>query len=324
MTQEATKPVGGPADWWAKAQAMKWPVVVLVALVGLFNSNLAKDLNAVINKPDITAPDGSTQPAPITQEEMANLFAKTLETVLPKLLPKPKEETKPTPPVVVKDEPKPVSPNPVVPDKPVVDTGELAISVTDEQGKPITGIVEAGQLFRVSPKNAKGKVAWQASKNGPVRLVASTDGTEHFGYLEDGQWIDFALTDFEQQKQVTLRITCNQGPQPPPVVDNTKPVPSKGPVSLFVLYDKNLPASAAAIMTSTDVWNSFKANGSEWRFLNTSDQTVLGMKIKSDNGNTEIPSLIVYEKASMRLLSTQPLPLTTEALISVVKKHTGG
>jgi hypothetical protein len=322
MTQEATKPDN--PSFLQQLYSMRWPAVVFVAVVGLFFPSLAKEYDKVLNKPDVVDIDGSTQPAPITQEEMANLFAKTLETVLPKLLPKPKEETKPAPPVVVKDEPKPVSPNPVVPDKPIVDGGELAISVTDEQGKPIAGTVEAGQLFRVSPKNAKGKVAWQASKNGAVRLVASTDGTEHFGYLEDGQWIDFALTDFEQQKQVTLRITCNQGPQPPPVVDNTKPVPSKGPVSLFVLYDKNLPASAAAIMTSTDVWNSFKANGSDWRFLSVADQTVLGMKVKDDNGNTQIPSLLIYERASMRLLSTQPLPLTTEALISVVKKHTGG
>jgi len=321
MTQEAPKPASGPADWWTKIQAMKWPVVVIVALVGLFNSNLAKDLNSVINKPDVVAPDGSTTPAPITQEEMANLFAKTLETVLPKLLPKPKDESKPSPAVVVKDETKPVSPVPVAPDK---GTGELAISVTDEQGKPITGSVEAGQMFRVSPKNAKGKVAWQASKNGPVHLLASTDGTEYFGYLEDGQWIDFALTDFEQQKQVTLRITCNQGPQPPPVVDDNKPAPVKGPVSLFVLYDKNISASAASILTATDVWDSFKSDGSEWRFVNALDDTDLAKKVKADGAGTEIPSLLLYEKASMKFIKAQPLPLTTEALISVVKKHTGG
>ena len=29
---------------WEAIRDMKWPVVVLVALVGLFNSNLAKDL----------------------------------------------------------------------------------------------------------------------------------------------------------------------------------------------------------------------------------------------------------------------------------------
>lgn len=324
---------------WEAIRDMKWPVVVLVALVGLFNSNLAKDLGDALNKPDIVAPDGSTKPAELTQEEISNLIVKTLETVLPKLLPKP--DSKPPVTTVVNpvtpDAPKPSPVTPVTPDKAdgsktvVTDDGLLGILVTNEEGRIITAsTVDAGQLFRVSAKNAKGKVAWQTSKHGDVRILASTDGSEYFGYLKDGQWVEFGLTDFGAQKQVSLRISCNQGPQPPPVdpvepvVDNTKPVPSKGPVSLFVLYDKNLSAEAAAIMTATDVWNSFKTNGSEWRFVNKDDSTVLGMKVKNDNGNTEIPSLIVYEKASMRLLSAQPLPLTTEALVAVVKKYTGG
>jgi len=323
---------------WEVVRDMKWPIVVLVALVGLFNSNLAKDLGDALNKPDIIAPDGSTKPADITPEEINNLIVKTIEAVLPKLLPKPDGKTTPVTPVVTPVAPDPTKPVPVTPVTPdsktiVTDDGLLGILVTNEEGRVVTAsTVDAGQLFRVSAKNAKGKVAWQTSKHGDVRILASTDGTEYFGYLKDGQWIEFGLTDFGSQKQVSLRISCNQGPQPPPVdpvtpvepvVDNTNPVPSKGPVSLFVLYDKNLPASAAAILTSTDVWNSFKKDGSEWRFIAVSDESVLGMKIKNDNGSTKIPSLLIYEKASMSLLASQPLPRTIEEVVSVVTSYTG-
>lgn len=323
---------------WEALRDMKWPLVVLVALVGLFNSNLAKDLGDALNKPDIVAPDGSTKHQELTQEEINNLIAKTIDAVLPKLLPK----DQPKPVVVTPDKPKPVSPDPVtpvVPDKTdpkvVTDDGLLGIQITNEEGRVITAsTVDAGQLFRVSAKNAKGKVAWQPVKHGDIHLVATTDGTEYAGYLQSGQWIDFGLTDYGSQKQVSMRISCNQGPMPPPVdpvvVDPVGPPPAPKPVvantavSLYVLYNKDISADAAMIMTSTDLWDSFKKNGSEWRFVNSDDDTAIAEKIKADGAGTTVPSLLIYEKFSMKLLKVQPLPLTTDALSSVVKQYTGG
>ena len=317
---------------------MKWPVVVLVALVGLFNSNLAKDLGDALNKPDIVAPDGSTKHQELTQDEINNLITKTIDAVLPKLLPK----DPPKPPVVTPDKTKPVSPDPVSPvvvdkiePKVVTDDGLLGIQITNEEGRVITAsTVDAGQLFRVSAKNAKGKVAWQPVKHGDIHLVASTDGTEYAGYLQSGQWIDFGLTDYGSQKQVSMRISCNQGPMPPPVdpvvVDPVGPQPAPVPpvtkavVSVFVLYNKDISADAATIMTATDVWDSFKKNGSEWRFVNSEDDTAIAEKIKADGTGTSVPSLLIYERSSMKLLKAQPLPLTVDELRSVVHQYTGG
>lgn len=338
MTQDAPTP---QKSKWEAIRDMKWPLVVLVALIGLFNSNLAKDFGDVLNKPDVVAPDGTVRPPDLTQEEINKLIVKTIDAVLPKLLP---NKDKTAPPVVTPDNTKPVTPPPVVVDKPEdakpvgppvkpePADGVLAIMITDETGKQITASdVDAGVLFRVSPKNAVGKVGWIAVKHGDVRLIASSTETEYAGYLNKNSWVDFTLVDYGSQKQVSLRIACNQGPIPPPV-DNTEPVVGPQPkppvtgtaVSLYVLYNKDVSADAAMILTSTDVWDSFKKNGSEWRFINSDDDTAIAAKIKMDGAGTSIPTLLIYDKASTKLLKVQPLPLTTEALTSVVRQYTGG
>lgn len=333
---------------WELLRDMKWPVVALVALIGLFNSNLSKDFGDALNKPDIVAPDGTVKPQPLTQEEINNLIVKTIDAVLPKLLPN-KDKAGPAPvvPVITPDKTKPVSPDSVVidkpdntkpvgpPVKPEPTDGVLAIMITDETGKQITASdVDAGVLFRVSPKNAAGKVDWVAVKHGDVRLIASTSGTEYAGYLTKGSWVDFTLVDYWSQKQVSLRISCNQGPMPPPVdpvvIDTVEPKPAPQPVvtnavvSLYVLYNKDISADAAMIMTSTDVWDSFKKNGSDWRFVNSDDDTDIAEKIKADGAGTTVPSLLIYDRVSAKLLRVMPLPTSTSALVSAVAPFIGG
>lgn len=261
----------------------------------------------------------------MTPEQWANIIAEVIKLVRPEPLPNP-----PKPPVTPpdgKDDPEVVPPNPEPP------TGLLEIVVSDEAGKPITSpSVEAGQLFRVSAKGATGSIGWQPVKHGPVKLSASVDGTEYTGYLTTGQWVDFGLTDFGSKKQLSIRISCNQGPMPPPPVtpdDGQAPAPQPPPVkpgkvSLIVLYDATtITPDTAIVLNALPVWQSFTTDGHDWRFVNTEDDTLLGQRTKKDASGTTIPALLIYDKQSQSKLSSQPLPMTTEELISVVKGYSG-
>lgn len=301
---------------WSKIKTMGWPVALLVALIGLYDQKIAEDVNKAINKPDIVAPDGSTKPAPIDMKDLSNVVTDIVNKILDKnKQEKPDAVTPPTP-----------SPGPVKPTD-----GVLAIALTDEAGKAITAsTVDPGLLFRVSAKNATGKVAWQPVKHGDIHLMSSTDGTEFVGYLQPGQWVDFGLTDFGSQKQVSMRISCNQGPQPPPAPDTVDPPAphppvEKSAVSLIVLYDRlTVTPDHAIVLNDVEFWDSFKAAGNTWRFLNNNDDTLLAQTAKKDRGDTVMPTLLIYNQTTQKLLKAMPLPSTKDEIKSVVNFFAGG
>lgn len=307
-----------------------WPLAIILMLMqakGWITPEFADRLKGVINPPPVVVPDETPvtdgNVGKMTPEQWADLIAEVLKLVRPEPLPNP-----PKPPVTPpdgKDDSDVVPPNPKPP------TGLLEILVSDETGKPITAsTVEPGQLFRISAKGAAGSIGWQPVKHGAVKLSSSVDGTEYTGYLTAGQWVDFGLTDFGSKKQLSVRISCNQGPMPPPDVpdngDQTEPEPvvSKGKVSLVVLYDKEtITPDTAIVLNALPVWQTFTTAGHEWRFVNTQDDSLIGQTSKRDAGNTSIPTLLIYDKQSKSKLSSQPLPMTTEELLSVVKKYSG-
>lgn len=140
--------------------------------------------------------------------------------------------------------PTPVDPKPIP--KPVPGPDGTKIVLTDEQGKPITAAtVEAGVLFQVSSTVPAGNAGWSVSRNGDVKLVTLANNAGFVCYLSPGAWIEFHLTDYGTRQQSVLRITCNQGPQPPtPVVDvKPNPQPATG-LRVLVVYESSQNHSA--------------------------------------------------------------------------------
>lgn len=257
-------------------------------------------------------------PAPVPAPDPETVELKQLMRDLIEIL-----KASPSPPP--QPAPGPVEPTPPGP-------GGLRISLMDEQGKPIPSMnVEAGQLFRVCAIDATGEIGWQPVRHGAVKLVASGDGKEWFGYLESDQWVDFGLTDFGARKQINARVTCNQAPQPPP---GPSPGPAPGPapkpqpieppappqpreVSLAVVHDvKAITPEIAIVLNAADTWNSF---GVDWIFYDLKDDTSEGSRAISDC-NGKAPSLLIYDKKTGQLIQSQPLPKSLAALRSIVEE----
>lgn len=205
------------------------------------------------------------------------------------------------------------------------------ILLVDQSGEALLdGEVEAGQLFRVSAIGVSESIGWQPVKSGDVRLSASTDGSEFAGYLTAGQWVEFGLTDFESKTLLSLRVTCNQAPQPPPDGDpvppgpKPEPLPTPGRVSFVVVHDvKQITPEAAIVLNATDTWNGFTSQGSDWLFYDkTSTEPEAKQAIKDAAGIT-LPALIIYDKSTRKRIDAVPLPGSVEALKTTAAKYMG-
>lgn len=319
QTQQPNRATGLLKDWgWLIAAAL-----VVAQAMGYLTPEQAATIKAIVpvvmsEKPNDSEPVPAIEPTPVAESMTPQQWAELIKGIIEQLKPVPQ----PTP-VDPTPKPKPVDPLPTPP-------AGLAILVSDETGKPITSsTVEAGSLFRVSAVGAKGEISWQSVKSGDVRLSASTDGKEFAGYLSPGQWVDFGLTDYESRKQLSVRISCNQGPRPPPnvvpvdPVDPDPPGPEVGRVSLAVVYDvKKISPETAIVLNSTDVFNEFTAAGSEWLFYSIQTPEPLGKQAVEDAGDT-LPALVIYRKGDRNHLATVPLPKTVEDLRATVAKYTG-
>jgi len=171
---------------------------------------------AEILKPIINPPGPTPVPGPTPSEQVLIDQIAALKDQIANIL---------KPPAPIPVVPTPVVPTPVVP---VPIPGGSKIVVTDEQGKPITSAtVEAGVLFQVGTTVAAGNAGWTVSKNGDVKLVTLAHDGGYVCYLNPGAWVEFHLIDYGTRQTSVLRITCNQGPQPPPIpVVDIKPTPT--------------------------------------------------------------------------------------------------
>lgn len=303
-----------------------WTLIVLLVVaqqLGWITPEQSQQIKDLI--PVVVAGDGQEEPAEatveadkkpkpkpapqgMTPEQIEKLITDIIERLKP--APRPDDEVTPTP-------------------TPVVEAPKIL--VCDETGKALAGAnVDPGQLFRVSAVGASSDIGWQTVKSGTVRLSASTDGKEFTGYLASGQWVEFGLTDFAAKKQLSLRISCNQGPQPPPVepvnpVDPVTPVePSSGALSLRVLHDvTDITADTAIVLNALEAWNEVAGEG-DWLFFDVSSPEREAVKLKADAGNTTVPTLVIYDKATRRKLAAIPLPKSVDDLRSTVAKYKGG
>jgi hypothetical protein len=188
---------------------------------------------AEILKPIFNPPTPTPIPGPTPAEQTLLDQVKQLQDIVNNLL-------KPPAPIHVEPKPVPIEPKPTP-----VDPGGSKIVVTDEQGKPITAAtIEAGILFQVGSTVAGANAGWSVSRNGDVSMVTLANNSGYVCYLKPGAWVEFHLTDFGSRQQLVLRITCNQGPQPPPKpVDpipavDVKPKPATD-LRVFVVYESS-------------------------------------------------------------------------------------
>lgn len=271
----------------------------------------------------ITKDAGSTPQAPVLTDEQ---IEKIIQGVVDRLKPPP--EPAPAPQPVPQPD---VTPAPPPPPKPEPVVKELKIQITTESGESLVGNeAQAGQVIRISAVNSGQKIGWQPVSYGEVHLIASTDGKEYFGYLTSGSWLQLGLTDFDSEKQISMRVTCNQAPQPPPdVVPDVKPAPKPvppppGEVSLVVVHDSRQATVESSILMNSDVWQKFKKQGNEYLWVEATDNSDTAKKYKADLDGVPVPALLIYDKKTKKKLAVLPRPKTVEELKVLVYSYTGG
>lgn len=268
------------------------------------------------------APLPTPDPSHLTPEQIAELIRKAVEEAL-------KKEAVPVPTPAAEDVvPAPI-PAPIPQPEPTpLPVEPMRILVCDETGVEIVSSeVEAGQLFRVSAVGVGESIGWHPVKSGDVKLSASTDGKEFCGYLAAGQWVEFSLTDFASKTQASLRVTCLTAPQPPPDPDprpDPRPEPTVKNVRLYVVHNVNkITPDTAIVLNATKVWDSFTDAGNDWKFFDIDTDDEYEKKLITDAGSITLPTLLIYDKATGRRLSAEPLPKSVIALEALVEKYTG-
>jgi len=283
----------------------------------------------------------STTEAPVggmTPEDMKLWTEQMLQIVneLKKLKPAPAPQPAPTPAPVPTPTPQP-QPNPEPPPAPVpVDPqpapSGLKIQIVDELDKPLTSTsVDAGRLFMVTA-NTKERVGWAVSKHGDVRLLVLPNNLGYAFSLQGDSFVEFFLTD-SNLKAVSTRISCNQGPQPPPIVDLTPgpkpdpapapPVPKAEKLKLSVVYDiKNITPETAKVLAATDIWTGLEKHGHKWVFYSNKSNEPGAIQAKADAGESGLPKLVIYDLTTGVKLGVVPLPAVDE--ITDVVKYYGG
>jgi hypothetical protein len=249
-------------------------------------------------------------------QQWADLIRKVIEEIKSKPAPVDTDPVDPKP----EPEPRPVEPITPLPT-------DSRIVITDETGKPVTAAtVDAGALF-LATAHGGSSIGWQVSKHGTVR-IAALPGTLGYAFsLDAGAWVECFLTDYGAKTQTSIRITCNSGPRPPPVVPDVEPLPPTGrKLSLAVLYEPNkISPSTAIVLNATEAaWNQFTSSGHEWIFYDIKTTEPLGVKAKADAAGATMPTLCIYEKTTRSKLGVIPLPTSVDELRAVVRMYEGG
>lgn len=291
-------------------------------------------------KPESTVVVGPQQPVGIGPLELIQLvpvIKQALKDVIGELrdvIPKP--DPKPLP------DPVPIDPKPVPIDP--ITTGPKIV-VTNELGKPIVAAtVESGVLFQVSSNVAPANAAWSVSRTGDVRLVTLPGNAGFVCYLSGSSWVEVHLTDFGTRQQAALRITCNQGPQPPPkpivIVDpkppidvtpkpdpkpDPKPVVTDQKLGIYFVYDpSNVTPETSKMLKSSLDWLMIESRGHDYRSYQPTTMDDVGkwaIKQISDKG-MHLPA-IVFVDSNRFLLDIIPAPDSMQDVNDAIKRFGG-
>lgn len=258
----------------------------------------------------------------MTPEQWANLIRLLIEELKIKPVP-----PTPTPIPVPPTPPTPVPPTPE-PQPPTPQPAEAKIIISDETGKPLTAAtVEAGALFLATASDG-GKVAWAKSIHGSARVVTLPSNLGYAFTLQSGAFIEFFLTD-SGLTTTSIRITCNQGPIPPPTPQPTPPEPtppqptppqpSDRVLGLIVFSDKETRTADTAKLLNSRYWQEIsERHRVAVYFRSTSEAVGKAFLAETDGMTGDI--LLIRDDASSSRLACVPMPKTQAAMDAEVAK----
>lgn len=247
--------------------------------------------------------------------------------------------TPPTPPVVVP--PVPVNPPPPTPPTPPTLLPQATIVINDSMGKQVIGnpvfFVDPGRPFVVHSKGSvhadqPGSISWVVDKSSPqdVDAMPYPDGTGYFCVLRNRATATFSLAvaSSGQVSQSMVRVTCNNGPQPPPDVTpvdpkpvDPKPVVDNTPVSLYLVYNPQTDTPDVAIIrNNVEWWDKFEKSGNKWQFFTVGTQNPVGtkaMQFAAANG-ISAPFFVVEKPDGTPVKAFKP-PMTVDGIIPAIQ-----
>lgn len=312
-----------------------WVLGAIATVVGSLGYITPEQLECLKSKSGaqtVAVADSSESVGAMTPEQIKELAEqmKALIEQFKKLKPAPQPQPTPEPVPVPPPAPPVVDPVPAPTPPPAPST--LKAVITDEAQQPLEGsTVEAGKLFMVTA-STKDRVGWAVSKHGDVKLLVLPNNLGYAFSLQGDAFVEFFLTDVNL-KAVSTRITCNQAPQPPPIVDPkpgpkpdpapVPPVPKAEKLKLAVVYDiKNMTPDTAKVLAATDIWDGFEKAGHKWIFYPNKSTEPGAIQALADAGPSGLPKLVVYDLTTGAKLAVLPLPAVDE-LDSVVKYYGG-
>lgn len=285
---------------------------------------IQKQLDGIVKPQPIPVP---TPPAPVP-------------TPVPTPTPVP---VPPVTPVVPPPPPVPVPVPPVVPVNPPTPTllPLATVVVADTQGKQIIGnpvvFVESGRPFVVNSKGSihadlPGSVSWVIDKSSPqdVDAIAYPDGSGYFCVLRNRSTATFSLAvaSSGQVSQAMVRVSCNNGPMPPPDVTpvdpkpvDPKPVVDNTPVSLYLVYNPQTDTPDVAIIrNNVSWWEKFEKAGNKWQFFTVGTQNPVGTKaIQFAAASGVSAPFFVVEKPDGTPVKAFKPPLTVDGIIPAIQ-----
>lgn len=252
------------------------------------------------------APAAELSPSDI--QRWIDLF-KPLVIEIIQSIPKPPIEVPPpvTPPVVVTP---PVKP-PVTPPP-----SGMKLVFTDSSKVPITSSsVPTDRIIRVMAENSSSKVGWSVATHGRVDVFELPNDLGYdFELRESTAYVDFTLFDTTLTK-VTQRITANQAPQPPPVVDPPPVVvtpPSVPPgtktFDVYVVEDGNAirTVATAKILSNLQTREVLKSRGHKFAGQVANDGSGASTYVKAQG--TPLPALVIFDRQTSQWVKSVPLP----------------
>ena len=257
--------------------------------------------------------------------------------IVPPVVVPPVVPVNPTPPVI------PVTP--VNPPTPPTLLPQAVVVVSDSMGKQIIGtpvaFVDPNKPFVVHSKGSihaemPGSISWVIDKSSPqdVDAIPYPDGSGYFCVLRNKATATFSLAvaSSGQVSQAMVRVTCNNGPQPPPDVTpvDPKPVdpkpdptPAVSNVRVMLIYDPMFDSPQQAIIRSAfNWWEELKVKGNDYRFYTTGTADVKGKGALAYATSKQVspPCLVAVSMTDGTPVDAIPSPSSVEEIDSWLKK----
>lgn len=347
MTDPTPKP---PASTVAKVGATTGIVAIMLMIAGyvvplLPVFGVPKDISDKAQQAYQWAKDHPEEMA-IIQKQLDGIVKPVTppapSPVVPPVVP-PTPPTPPTPPVVVP--PVPVNPPPPTPPTPPTLLPQAMIVINDSMGKQVIGnpvfFVDPGRPFVVHSKGSvhadqPGSISWVVDKSSPqdVDAMPYPDGTGYFCVLRNRATATFSLAvaSSGQVSQSMVRVTCNNGPQPPPDVTpvDPKPVdpkpdptPTVSNVRVMLIYDPMFDSPQQAIIRNAfNWWEELKVKGNDYRFYTTGTTDVKGKGALAYATSKQVspPCLVAVSMTDGTPVDAIPSPSSVEEIDSWLKK----